>query len=88
MDLKGAVRGRKLRIITADRSLTRPSDLENREFTAKQPDQLWGSRSDVCCHHKERVCPYIAFVIDVFAGFIVNWRVSKSLNTDLALDVL
>ncbi|NIV48791.1 MAG: DDE-type integrase/transposase/recombinase, partial [Gammaproteobacteria bacterium] len=31
---------------------------------------------------------YVAFVIDVFARYIVGWRVSRSLRTDLALDAL
>ena len=31
---------------------------------------------------------YVAFVIDVFARFIVGWRVSRSLQTDLVLDAL
>jgi len=31
---------------------------------------------------------YVAFVIDVFSRFIVGWRVSSSLRTDLALDAL
>lgn len=30
----------------------------------------------------------MAFVIDVFARFIVGWRVSRSLQTDLVLDAL
>ncbi len=31
---------------------------------------------------------YAAFMIDVFSRFIVGWRVSNSLETDLALDAL
>ncbi len=31
---------------------------------------------------------YAAFVIDVYSRFIVGWRVSNSLETDLALDAL
>ncbi len=31
---------------------------------------------------------YVAFVIDVFSRFIVGWRVSSSLRSDLALDAL
>jgi putative transposase len=31
---------------------------------------------------------YVAFIIDVFSRLIVGWRVSGSLRTDLALDVL
>jgi len=31
---------------------------------------------------------YVAFVIDVFSRYIVGWRVSRSLRSDLALDAL
>jgi putative transposase len=31
---------------------------------------------------------YVAFIIDVFARYIVGWRVSRSLQTDLVLDAL
>lgn len=30
----------------------------------------------------------MAFIIDVFARFIVGWQVSRSLHTDLVLDAL
>jgi transposase InsO family protein len=29
---------------------------------------------------------YVAFVIDIFDRFIVGWRVSRSLRSDLTLD--
>ncbi|MBK7365989.1 MAG: DDE-type integrase/transposase/recombinase [Nitrosomonas sp.] len=31
---------------------------------------------------------YVAFIIDVYARYIVGWRVSRSLQTDLVLDAL
>ena len=31
---------------------------------------------------------YVAFITDVFARYIVGWRVSRSLRTDLVLDAL
>ena len=31
---------------------------------------------------------YVALVIDVFSRFILGWRVSNSLHTELALDAL
>ncbi|MEF9111177.1 IS3 family transposase, partial [Escherichia coli] len=31
---------------------------------------------------------YVAFIIDVFAGYIVGWRVSSSMETTLVLDAL
>lgn len=34
------------------------------------------------------VVVYVAFIIDVFAGFIVGWRVSSSMETSFVLDAL
>lgn len=31
---------------------------------------------------------YVAFVIDVFARYIVGWRVSRTMTTDFVLDAL
>ncbi|MXF14000.1 DDE-type integrase/transposase/recombinase, partial [Escherichia coli] len=31
---------------------------------------------------------YVAFIIDVFAGYIVGWRVSSSMETTFVLDAL
>ena len=31
---------------------------------------------------------YVAFVVDVFSRYIVGWRVSRSIQTDLVLDAL
>ncbi|EYE00758.1 putative membrane protein, partial [Escherichia coli 1-110-08_S4_C2] len=31
---------------------------------------------------------YVAFIIDVFAGYIVGWRVSSFMETTFVLDAL
>ncbi|NJV49815.1 DDE-type integrase/transposase/recombinase [Escherichia coli] len=31
---------------------------------------------------------YVVFIIDVFAGYIVGWRVSSSMETTFVLDAL
>ena len=35
-----------------------------------------------------RASSYVALVIDAYSRFVVGWRVSNSLRTDLALDAL
>ena len=57
-----------------------------RDFTASRPNQLWVS--DFTYVATWRGFVYVAFVIDVFAGRIVGWRVSASLKTDFVLDAL
>ena len=87
MGLRGAVRGRAFKITTvADDALERPADLVQRSFEADRPDKLWVA--DLTYVATWQGFAYVAFVIDVFSRFIVGWRVSRSLKSDLALDAL
>jgi len=87
MGLRGAVRGRAYKVTTTpDNAAERPLDLVQREFVATRPNQLWVA--DLTYVATWAGFAYVAFVIDVFSRFIVGWRVSRSLRTDLALDAL
>jgi putative transposase len=87
MGLRGAVRGRAFtRTTVADDAAARPLDLVKREFRASRPNQLWVA--DITYVATWAGFVYVAFVIDVFSRFIVGWRVSNSLRTNLALDAL
>jgi len=87
MGLRGAVRGRAWKITTAsDPAAARPADLVVRQFTAARPNQLWVADFTYIATWGAFV--YVAFVIDVFARYIVGWRVSASLATDFVLDAL
>jgi putative transposase len=87
MGLRGAVRGRAFKITTvADEALERPADLVKRSFEADRPNKLWVADLTYVATWLGFV--YVAFVIDVFSRFIVGWRVSRSLKSDIALDAL
>jgi len=86
LGLSGAVRGRKVRTTIPDDAAERPGDLVNREFVAPAPNRLWVA--DITYVATWAGFAYVAFVIDVFSRYIVGWRVSNSLRTDLALDAL
>jgi transposase InsO family protein len=86
MELKGVVRGRRMRTTVPQAAGERPLDLVARDFTATRPNQLWVS--DLTYVATWRGFVYVAFVIDVFSRRIVGWRVSSSLRSDLALDAL
>lgn len=87
LDLEGVVRGKRRRITTWPRELdTRPADLVERNFTAATPNRLWVA--DLTYVTTWTGFVYVAFVTDVFSRFIVGWRVSNSLHSDLALDAL
>ena len=86
MGLQGARRGKKVRTTTPDTSAPCPLDHVNRQFKASRPNELWGS--DFTYVSTWQGWLYVAFVIDVYARRIVDWRVSRSMQTDFVLDAL
>ncbi len=58
----------------------------DRDFTATRPNQLWVADLTYVATWSGFV--YVAFVIDAYSRFLVGWRASTSLRTDLALDAL
>lgn len=86
LGIQGIRRGRKCWTTVADDSLYRPTDKVNRQFTATRPNQLWVA--DITFVATWTGFVYVAFIIDVFARYIVGWRVNRSLHTDLVLDAL
>ncbi len=56
------------------------------QFEADRPNQLWVA--DVTFVATWSGFVYVAFVIDVFSRYIVGWRVSRTMRTDLVLDAL
>jgi len=84
--IQGVTRGTKCWTTVSDDTLARPADLVKRESTATRPNQLWVA--DITFVATWSGFVYVAFVIDVFARYIVGWRVSRSLHTDLVLDAL
>ncbi len=87
MGLRGAVPGRAFKITTvAGEALERPADLVKRSFEADRPNKLWVADLTYVATWSGFV--YVAFIIDVFSRFIVGWRVSRSLKSDIALDAL
>ncbi|WP_432264120.1 IS3 family transposase, partial [Escherichia coli] len=85
MGLAGFLRGKKVRT-TISRKAVAAGDRVNRQFVAERPDQLWGADFTYVSTWQGFV--YVAFIIDVFAGYIVGWRVSSSMETTFVLDAL
>ncbi|EHS4024987.1 IS3 family transposase [Escherichia coli] len=85
MGLAGVLRGKKVRT-TVSRKTVATGDRVNRQFVAERPDHLWVVDFTYVSTWQGFV--YVAFIIDVFAGYIVGWRVSSSMETTFVLDAL
>ncbi|HAH1392439.1 TPA: IS3 family transposase [Escherichia coli] len=85
MGLAGVLRGKKVRT-TISRKAVAAGNRVNRQFVAERPDQLWVADFTYVSTWQGFV--YVAFIIDVFAGCIVGWRVSSSMETTFVLDAL
>jgi putative transposase len=86
LGLKGARRGKPVKTTVGDRNTPCPLDRVNRQFTADRPNALWVADFTYVSTWQGFV--YVAFVIDVFARYIVGWKVSRSARTDFVLDAL
>ncbi len=81
MGLAGVLRVKSVRT-TISRKAVAAGDRVNRQFVAERPDQLWVA--DLTYVSTWQGFVDAAFIIDVFAGYIVGWRVSLSMETTLA----
>lgn len=86
LGLEGVRRGKKKRTTISGEEAIRPADLVRRDFTAPGPNRLWVA--DLSYVATWSGFAYVAFVIDAYSRFIVGWRASTSLRTDLVLDAL
>lgn len=86
LGLKGVVRGRRCRTTIPLDLAGRPADRVQRQFHAARPNQLCVADFTYVATWAGFV--YTAFVIDVYARYIVGWRVTRTMHTDLVLDAL
>ena len=86
LGLRGVMRGKVIRTTSGDAKAPCPLDRVNRQFHAERPNQLWVSDFTYVATWQDWL--YVAFVVDVFARRIVDWRVSSSMRTDFVLDAL
>ena len=86
LSLRGVSRGKAVRTTRPDPAVACPRDHVNRQFVAERPNQLWVSDFTYVSTWQGFV--YVAFVIDVFARYIVGWRVSRNMQTEFVLDAL
>jgi len=75
-----------VRTTTAEQNAACPLDRVHRQLNADRPTGLWVSDFTYVSIWQGWI--YVAFVIYVFARYIVVWRVSTSMRTDFVLDAL
>src|SRR5690606_19046634 len=76
LGLQGVIRGKPVRTTISDKAAPCPLDQVNRQFHAPAPNMLWVSDFTYVATWAGFV--YVAFVIDVYARYIVGWRVSRT----------
>ncbi len=86
MGLAGVIRGKPVRTTFSDKAAPCPLDHVNRQFHAPAPNRLWVSDFTYVSTWGGFV--YVAFVIDVYARYIVGWRVSRTAHARFVLDAL
>jgi putative transposase len=86
MGLAGVIRGKPVRTTFSDKAAPCPLDHVNRQFHAPAPNMLWVS--DFAYVSTWSGFVYVAFVIDVYARYIVGWRVSRTAHSSFVLDAL
>lgn len=86
LGLQGVIRGKPVRTTISDKAAPCPLDHVNRQFHAPAPNRLWVS--DFTYVATWAGFAYVAFVIDVYARYIVGWRVSRTAHARFVLDAL
>ncbi|WP_367347713.1 IS3 family transposase [Sphingobium yanoikuyae] len=86
LGLQGVIRGKPVRTTISNKAAPCPLDYVNRQFHAPAPNMLWVSDFTYVATWAGFV--YVAFVIDVYARYIVGWRVSRTAHASFVLDAL
>ena len=84
--LQGVICGKPVRTTISDKAAPCPLDQINRQFHAPVPNMLWVSDFTYVATCAGFV--YVAFVIDVYARYLVGWRVSRTAHASFVLDAL
>src|SRR3546814_17791898 len=84
LGLQGVIRGKPVKTTISDKAAPCPLDQVNRQFHAPAPNMLWVSDFTYAATWSGFV--YVAFVIDVYARYIVGWRVSRTAPARFGLD--
>lgn len=85
LGLSDVIRGKKVKTTILSKNLC-PLDHVKRHFKTSSPDTLWVA--DITYVPIHSGFAYVSFITDVFARFIVEWKVSDNMQTPLVLEAL
>ncbi len=86
LGLQGVIRSKPVKTTVSDKAAPCPLDQVKRQCHAPAPNMLWVSHFTYAATWSGFV--YVAFVIDVYARYIVGWRVSRTAHASFVLDAL
>jgi len=86
LEIRGVVRGRRVRSTIPDTGHVRAEDLLNRDFSASAPNRLWVMDFTYVPTWARMV--YVAFVIDVYSRMIVGWHLATNMRSELVMTAL
>jgi len=86
LGLQGVTRGKPVRTTITDKAARCSLDQVNRQFHAPARNMLWISDFTYVATWAGFV--YVAFVIDVYARYILGWRVSRTAHASFVLNAL
>ena len=85
-DLKGCLRGRKLRTTHRIAVQQAAPDLVARNFSSDVPDRLWVA--DITYVRSAEGFVYLAFILDAYSRRVVGWSMATHLRTELVVESL
>ena len=77
---------RRFRVTTDSRKTKASPNLINRDFRSARPNDLW--LSDITYIPTREGWLYLAAVLDAYSRALVGWAMSRTLDTNLAMDAL
>lgn len=84
--IEGVRHGRQVRTTRPDPAAPRHLDLVRRNFTAKEPNQLWVT--DLTYVPTWAGVAYVYFIVDVRCRIIVGWRVAGHMRAEMVLEAM
>ena len=85
-NLRGCLRGRRMKITYRTTLQQAAPDLVGRNFASEEPDRLWVA--DITYVRSQEGFIYLSFILDACSRKVVGWSMATHLRTELVVDAL